>query len=61
MAAFSFAPYRKTVTAVVTGLLGWSAIVVASDPSAITSTEWQLGAVALATALGVYTVANAEA
>lgn len=54
-------PYMKTITAVVTGLLGWSAIVVASASSDITSTEWQLGAVALATALGVYTIANKPA
>lgn len=54
-------PYLKTITAVVTGLLGWSAIVVASESADITSTEWQLGAVALATALGVYTIANKPA
>ena len=53
-----FAKYRKTVTAVVTNALGFSAVVIASPSAAITATEWQFGAVGLATALGVYVVAN---
>lgn len=52
--------YRKTVAAVVTGAIGWAAAVVASEPSSITASEWIFGATALATALGVYTVANAR-
>lgn len=52
------APYRKTVTAVVTGALGWAGIVIASAPEAITAGEWQMGGVILATALGVYAVPN---
>ena len=32
-----FAPYRKTVTAVVTGLIGWAAVVITSEPTAITA------------------------
>lgn len=51
-------PYRKTVTAVVTGLIGWSTVVVTSDPSAITSSEWLMLATVLATSLGVYQVSN---
>lgn len=50
--------YRKTISAVVIGLIGWATAVVASDPSAVTATEWILGATALATALGVYSVPN---
>jgi hypothetical protein len=54
----NLAPYRKTVTALATGLLGWGAVVVTSDPSAITASEWLGLGVALATALGVYSVPN---
>ena len=50
--------YRKTITAVVTGLIGWGVVVVASEPAAVTASEWLMGATALATALGVYAVAN---
>lgn len=52
------APYRKTVTALVTGILGWVAVVIASDSTAITSGEWYMLAVVIATALGVYQIAN---
>lgn len=52
------APYRKTGAALVIGLLGWGAAVVASDPAPVTAPEWiQLGTVA-ATALGVYKITN---
>lgn len=50
--------YRKFVTAVVTGLIGWVTLVVQSAPAEITGDEWLVGAVALATALGVYAVPN---
>lgn len=50
--------YLKTITALVTGLIGWVTLVVNSAPADITSSEWIVGAVALATALGVYTVPN---
>lgn len=50
--------YRKTFAAVITGLLGWAAVVVTSDASAVTASEWLAGAVALATALGVYITPN---
>lgn len=51
-------PYRKTVTAIVVGGLGWGTVVVTSEPVAITASEWLMGATALATALGVYSISN---
>lgn len=50
--------YRKTVSAVVTGLIGWGAAVVVSDQTKISASEWIMLATALATALGVYSVTN---
>lgn len=50
--------YRKTVTALVTGLIGWAAVVVNSTSASITSSEWITLAVVVATALGVYSVPN---
>jgi predicted RecA/RadA family phage recombinase len=50
--------YRKTITAVVTGAIGWATLVIVSDPVAITAPEWVAGATALAIALGVYAVPN---
>lgn len=50
--------YLKTITAVVTALIGWATLVVNSDPSEITSSEWIVLATAAATALGVYAVPN---
>lgn len=50
--------YRKTVTALATGLLGWGAVVVTSAPAAVTASEWLGLGVVLATALGVYAVPN---
>lgn len=50
--------YRKTVAALVTGVIGWAIVVVASEPSRITASEWIQLAVAGATALGVYGVTN---
>lgn len=54
-------PYRKTISALVTGLLGWGAVVVTSESSAITASEWLALGVALATAFGVYAVPNGPA
>lgn len=54
------APYAKTVTAVVTGVIGWAAMVVASAPAAVTASEWIAGATVTATALGVFAVSNAD-
>ncbi len=50
--------YRKTITALVMGIIGWAILVVNSAPSHITATEWIAGATALAIALGVYVVPN---
>ena len=51
--------YGKTITAIITGAIGWATLVVNSDAVDITANEWIVGATALATALGVYAVANA--
>ena len=51
-------PWAKTVTALVVGLLGWASIVISSDSSAVTANEWVMLGVALAVALGVYTIPN---
>ena len=50
--------YRKTIAAVVTGLLGWGAVVITSDEAKITASEWLMLGTALATALGVYALPN---
>lgn len=50
--------YSKTISALVTGAIGWATLVVNSASGPITSAEWIVGATALATALGVYTFAN---
>jgi hypothetical protein len=52
------ASIRKTLTAIVTGAIGWVTLVVNSAPSDITSSEWIVGATVLATALGVFAVPN---
>lgn len=54
----SLAPYRKTIAAVLTGVIGWMTAVVVSPAEAISAGEWVMGATALATALGVYQVEN---
>lgn len=51
-------PYRKTITAIVTGLIGWATMVVDSSSASITSSEWIGLATVLAIALGVFGVAN---
>lgn len=56
----NLAPYRKTVSAVVTGVIGWAAAVVASAPTHVTASEWVFGATVLATALGVWALPNTE-
>lgn len=52
-------PYAKTITAVCTGLIGWGMVVTSSAPAPVTASEWLGLAVALATAAGVFQVANA--
>ncbi len=49
---------RKTVTAAVTGVIGWCATVIASEAAMISQSEWLGLATILAIALGVYGVAN---
>lgn len=53
--------YGKTITAVITGIIGWATLVVNSASIDITASEWIVLATALATALGVYAVSNASA
>lgn len=50
--------YQKTIAALVTGLIGWGAVVVASAATHVTASEWLALAVVLATPLGVYAVPN---
>ena len=54
----NLAPYRKTVIAVVGACIAFATLVITSEPAAISSSEWLSGAIGLATALGVYGVAN---
>lgn len=53
--------YSKTITALVTGVLGWAAVVISSAASPISASEWLGLGVAVATALGVYGVSNQPA
>jgi hypothetical protein len=50
--------FSKALAALVTGVVGWGAVVVASPSAAITSSEWLALAVVVASALGVYAVPN---
>lgn len=52
--------YNKTIAALVTGLIGWSSVVIVSEATKISAPEWVMFATVVATALGVYTVPNAE-
>lgn len=54
----ALAPYRKTISALVTGAIGWATAVLASSSGGVTSTEWIMLATIVATALGVYGVPN---
>lgn len=54
----NLSPYRKTIAAVITALIGWAAAVVTSPAEAITAAEWIFGATGLAVALGVYVTPN---
>jgi hypothetical protein len=51
-------PYKKTVAAIVIGVIGWATAVVTSDRATISAGEWIMLATAIATALGVYSVTN---
>lgn len=50
--------YKKTITAVVGAVLTWATVVVTSEPTSITASEWLLAAGSLATALGVFGISN---
>lgn len=50
--------YRKTIVAVIIGVLGWAGTVVVSEHSSVSAAEWLGLATAVATALGVYGVPN---
>lgn len=50
--------YLKSITALVTGLIGWSTLVVTSSSDPVTAAEWIALATALAIAGGVYQVPN---
>lgn len=56
----SFGKYSKFITAAVGAAVAWGYQVLASAPDDITGVEWIDGLVLVATALGVYTVANRE-
>lgn len=56
-----FGVYSKLITALVAGAIGFATLVVNSASGPITASEWITGATYLATALGVYAVANAPA
>lgn len=51
---------RKTTAALIVGLIGWATAITASDGgwSGITATGWIGLATVIATALGVFTIAN---
>lgn len=50
--------YRKAITALVTGTIGWAAVVIASPSGPVSASEWLGLAVVVATSLGVYSIAN---
>lgn len=54
-------PLHKFVTAVVGAVIAFATLVVMSPPAEIQSYEWLSGGIGLATALGVYRIANKDA
>lgn len=56
-----FTEYRKSIVAAVGAAIAWGILVTGSEPTAITSDEWIQGGILLATALGVYGLANRPA
>jgi hypothetical protein len=56
---YNLGKYKKAITAVVGAGIAFATLVVTSEPTAITSSEWLSGGIGLATALGVYRVGNA--
>ncbi len=55
------AEYRKTITVLVTGVIGWGTQVVTSEPAHITGGEWIGLATVVAIGFGVFGVANKPA
>lgn len=53
-----FRPYRKTLAAVVIGVLGWATAVVQSPAGPVSASEWITLATVVVTALGVYAYPN---
>lgn len=56
----NFGTYAKAITAFVTGVIGWGYMVIASEPQAVTASEWMMLAAIAAGAAGVYQMPNAE-
>lgn len=54
----TIASIRKALTPLVTGLIGWGAVVIHSPSGPVTAQEWWGLAVVAATALGVYAIPN---
>lgn len=54
--------YQKTIAALVTGVLGWFAVVISASPNTftVTNSQWLALGVVVATALGVYGIPNTE-
>lgn len=50
--------YKKSIAAVVGAVISWAQLVVGSSQSNITAPEWIVLAIGLATAFGVYQLAN---
>lgn len=57
---FDLSVYNKTITALVTGLIGWAGVVITSDAKDITASEWLGLAIAVAVGLGVYAMPNSK-
>lgn len=53
-----FGRYNKAITALVGAAISFATLTITSDTIDITSSEWLAGAIALATALGVYAAPN---
>lgn len=53
--------YRKSITAIVGAGIAFATLVITSPQSAISASEWLSGGIGLATAVGVYGIANKDA
>ncbi len=54
--------YAKTVSALVTGILGWFGVVIAANPDhfQVNNSQWLGLAIVVATAAGVYAYPNSQ-